>query len=48
MNPHVFAGNPLDRSDVQRRDQQWLEGEATNPRSRFLPLWQLNVLIRSE
>jgi NAD+ diphosphatase len=48
MNPHVFAGNPLDRSDVQRRDQQWLDAAAANPRSRFLPLWQLNVLICSE
>ena len=47
MNPHVFAGNPLDRGDVQRRDQQWLDAQAANPRSRFLPLWQLNVLIRS-
>jgi NAD+ diphosphatase len=45
MNPHVFAGNPLDRSDVQRRDPQWLAAQATNPRSRFLPLWQLNVLL---
>jgi len=48
MNPHVFAGNPLDRSDVQRRDQQWLDAQATNPQSRFLPLWQLNVLIHAE
>jgi NAD+ diphosphatase len=48
MYPHVFAGNPLDRSDVQRRDQQWLDAQATNPQSRFLPLWQLNVLIHSE
>ncbi|MGQ4807635.1 NADH pyrophosphatase [Candidatus Entotheonellaceae bacterium PAL068K] len=48
MNPHVFAGNPLDRSDVQRRDQQWLDQQATNPRSRFLPLWQLNVLLHDE
>ena len=22
MNPHVFAGNPLDHGDVQRRDQR--------------------------
>ena len=47
MNPHVFAGNPLDRSDVQRRDQQWLDAQAINPQSRFLPLWQLNVLIHA-
>jgi NAD+ diphosphatase len=48
MNLHVFAGNPLDRCDVQRRDQQWLDGQAINPKSRFLPLWQLNVLVRSD
>jgi NAD+ diphosphatase len=48
MNHHVFAGNPLDRSEVQRRDQQWLDAQAINPRSRFLPLWQLNVLIHAE
>ncbi len=48
MNPHVFAGNPLDRGDVYRRDQTWLEAQAINSRSRFLPLWQLNVLIQAE
>lgn len=48
MNLHVFAGNPLDRSQMQRRDQQWLDAQTTDPRSRFLPLWQLNVLIQSD
>lgn len=48
MKPHVFAGNPLDRGDVYRRDQSWIEEQAKNPRSRFLPLWQLNVLIQTE
>ena len=48
MYLHVFAGNPLDRGDVYRRDQTWLEAQATNPQSRFLPLWQLNVLIQAE
>jgi NAD+ diphosphatase len=47
MSPHVFAGNPLDRGDVQRRDQTWLEAQAQNSGSRFLPLWQLNVLIQA-
>ena len=46
MSPHIFAGNPLDRSDVQRRDQQWLDEQAQHPSSRFLPLWQLNILIQ--
>jgi NAD+ diphosphatase len=45
MNPHIFAGNPLDRCHAQRRDPQWLEAQAADPRSRFLPLWQLDVLI---
>jgi NAD+ diphosphatase len=48
MNPHVFAGNPLDRGDTYRRDQAWLEAQAINSQSRFLPLWQLNVLIQAE
>jgi NAD+ diphosphatase len=48
MNPHVFAGNPLDHGDVQRRDQRWLDEQAGNPGSRFLPLWQLNILIRDD
>jgi NAD+ diphosphatase len=48
MQPHVFAGNPLDRGDTQRRDQAWLDAQAVHPQSRFLPLWQLNVLIQTE
>ena len=48
MKLHVFAGNPLDRGDTYRRDQQWLDEQASNSRSRSLPLWQLNVLIRTE
>jgi NAD+ diphosphatase len=44
----VFAGNPFDRCDAQRRNQQWLDAQAANPQSRFLPLWQLNVLIHDE
>ena len=42
---HVFAGNPLDRGERERRDDGWLEDRAKDPRSRFLPLWQLNVPI---
>jgi NAD+ diphosphatase len=33
---------------VYRRDQSWLDAQATYPRSRFLPLWQLNVLLQTE
>jgi len=48
MRPHIFASNPFDRGDVQRRDSQWLDEQAKHPHNRFLPLWQLNILVRSE
>lgn len=48
MISHVFSGNPLDRGDVQRRDEAWLAGAAGDAESRFLPLWQLNVLLQTE
>jgi NAD+ diphosphatase len=45
MNLHVFAGNPLDRGDTQRRDQQWLDAQVDLPQSRYLPIWRLNILV---
>lgn len=42
---HVYAGNPLNRGDQERRDEKWLTGKAKDPKSKFLPLWDLNVLI---
>jgi hypothetical protein len=48
MRPHIFAGNPFDRGDVQRRDPQWLDEQVNHPHSRLLPLWQLNILVRSQ
>jgi NAD+ diphosphatase len=44
---HVFAGNPLDRADALRRDPEWLQAAATDTTSRYLPLWQLNVLVEA-
>ena len=44
--PYVFAGAPLDRAAVQRRDAKWLEARLDDPASRFLPLWKLQVLVR--
>lgn len=44
---HVFAGNPLDRADAQRRDPEWLQEAASDPSTRYLPLWQLNVLVET-
>ncbi len=42
---HVFAGNPFDRADAQRRDPEWLAAAEHNSGSRFLPLARLNVLV---
>ena len=42
---HVYAGNPLDRGDVERRDEEWLAAKAKDSKSRFLPMSDLNVLI---
>ena len=44
---HIFAGNPLDRADAKRRDPEWLAAAASDPGSRYLPMWQLNVLLET-
>ena len=43
---HVFAGNPLDRGEVERRDEQWIAEQAANPSSRFLPMRGPGVLVK--
>ena len=45
---HVFAGNPLDRGEVERRNEEWLAAQASDPASRMLPMWQLNVPVSAE
>jgi NAD+ diphosphatase len=45
---HRFAGNPLDRADALRRDPEALTRTLRDPSCSFLPLWQLNVLVRCE
>ncbi len=42
---HIYAGNPLDRGEAQRRDEQWLSERASDAASRFLPMRKLNVPI---
>jgi len=44
-SPHVFAGNPLDRADALRRDADALARAAADPEGRYLPLWNLTVLV---
>ena len=42
---HRFAGNPLDRADAERRDDAWLAAAEKDPDSRFLPFYNLDVLL---
>ena len=42
---HRFAGNPLDRGERERRDEQWIKDQEGNPASRFLPVSDLNILV---
>jgi len=42
---HVYAGNPLDRGERERRDEDWIAGKAEDPSSKVLPLRSLNVLV---
>ena len=45
---HTFAGGPFDRAGHLRRDEAWLAPQLQHPEARFLPLRQLNVLMRSD
>ncbi|MDP6823186.1 MAG: NAD(+) diphosphatase [Dehalococcoidia bacterium] len=41
---HIFAGDPFDRADPERRDDQWIKERLAQPESRILPFWRLNPL----
>ena len=43
--PHVFADNPLDRGDRERRDDGWLADRASDPTSKFLVMPELDIPI---
>ncbi len=48
MISHIYAGNPLDRGERERRDEAWLSQRAKDSTSRFLPLCNLDVLLVQE
>ncbi len=39
----IFAGNPLDRGERERRDEDWIGRAALGDDSRFLLLWKLQA-----
>jgi NAD+ diphosphatase len=48
IDPHVFSGNPLDRGERERRDEEWISKKARDPSSKFLPMWGPRVLLSKE
>ena len=48
QHAHVFSGDPLDRADRERRDEQWIEARLADPKSRFLAFADMRVLVRHE
>ena len=44
----VFSGSPSDRLDFRRRDAPWLQERMADESSKFLPVWRLNVLVRTD
>ena len=46
--PNAFAGSPLDRMDVRRKDADWVNARLANPGARFVPVWRGQSLVRGE
>ena len=44
---HTFAGNPLDRGDLQRRDTEWLSLAQRHKKTRYLAMWRLQVPVKN-
>ncbi len=42
---HTYSGNPLDRGERERRDEDWIAAMTTDPASLFLPMKDLSVLV---
>ena len=42
---YIYSGDPLDRVDRERRDEQWITDMTNDRTSKFLPLKDLNVLV---
>lgn len=48
MTTHIFAGNPLDRCEAERRSEDWIAAQIDLPSTRFLAFHKLQVLTDSE
>ena len=45
---HSFAGNTLNRSEVERRDPNWISSLISNPRTKFLLSKDLLFTVESK
>ncbi len=45
---HVYSGNPVDRGEAARRDDEWLSDKAKDFTSKFLPLRDLDILVTDQ
>ena len=44
---HIFAGNPMDRCEAERRDESWIAAAMTKPSTRILVFHKLQILTDS-
>ena len=44
----IFAGNPLDRGETERRDENWIRLASLDADSRFLLLWKFEAPLSSD
>lgn len=45
QNPNAFLGNPLDRCGVARKNPDWVQAQAADPKALLLPFHKGNPLI---
>lgn len=43
---HIFTGNSLDRGDVERRNEDWINSNSKSEDARYLTLSDLNPLVK--
>ena len=45
-DPIAFSGSPLHRAAIERRDPAWLADRLADSAARFLPLYELDPLVK--
>jgi len=43
---NIFSGNPLDRCEIERRDENWIKIRSEDPSSKFLLILGSKVIVR--